>query len=92
MNTEQEIKAIKEQMTKLGTELGTLSGAFYKNNFTSTQIFNKDAVFSTSLRVPVYASAPTVAEIGQLFASSAGVLYVCTDNSPVTWTIVGTQV
>lgn len=81
-------------LTKLQSQVDTLSGAFYKNNFTSSQQFNKDCVFSSRLRVPVFDSAPTVAEVGDVMAIS-GVLYICTTASAsgagAVWTVVGTQ-
>ncbi len=90
MNTEKEIQALKDEIKGLRSELSQLTGAFYKNNFGSTQTFNKDAIFSSRLRVPVYSGAPTVAEVGDLIAVS-GTLYICTDDNPVTFTVVGTQ-
>lgn len=90
MNTEKQIIAIEEQLASLQRQLGELFSQVYKNNFSSTQTFSKDAIFSSRLRVPVYSAAPTVAEEGDL-AYIAGKLYVCTDASPVTFTVVGTQ-
>lgn len=81
---------LQDQITKLQSRLAELEGNFYKNNFTSSQIFNKDVVFNSRLRVPVFDAAPTVAEIGDLICVAAE-LYICTDNSPVTFTVVGTQ-
>ena len=89
-----EVKELKEIVTKLGSELATLKGAFYKNNFSSSQQFNKDVSFNSRLRVPVFSSAPTIAEIGDLVAIS-GVLYICTTASVsgagAVFTAVGTQ-
>lgn len=90
-NAEQELR---EQIQKLQSQLETLSGAFYKNNFTSSQTFNKDCVFSSRLRVPVFSSAPTTAEIGDLIAVS-GELFICTTastgGSGAVFTLVGSQ-
>ena len=85
-----QIQELQDQITKLQSRLGDLEGNFYKNNFTSSQHFNKDVVFNSRLRVPVYSSAPSVAEVGDLIAV-AGELFICTDNSPVTFTLVGSQ-
>lgn len=84
-----EITALKEQMTKLQNQLNDLSGAYYRNNFTSSQSFNKDVVFNSRLRVPVFTSAPTVSEIGDLIAVG-GKLYICTVANS-TFELVGTQ-
>ena len=90
----QEITELKGLVQKLRSDLDTLSGAFYKNNFTSSQQFNKDVSFNSRLRVPVFSSAPTVAEIGDLIAV-AGVLYICTTASTsgagAVFTLVGSQ-
>jgi len=90
MNPLQEIKDLQEQMTKLQAQVNDLAGNFYKNNFTSSQVFNKDSVFNSRLRVPVYTVAPTVAEVGDLIAV-AGELYICSSISPVVFSLVGTQ-
>lgn len=88
---DKQIKDLQDQMTKFTTDLGNLQAVVYKNNFGSTQTFNKDVVFSSNIRVPVYSIAPTVAEVGCLM-SIGGTLYICTNGTvPVTWTIVGTQ-
>ena len=90
MDTQKTLIALQESFAKLQADFSQLSAQVYKNNFSSTQTFNKDSVFSAGLRVPVYDSAPTVAEEGYI-AYIGGKLYVCTSTSPVTWTIVGTQ-
>lgn len=93
MNPNQ-IKELQETVQKLRNDLDALSGSFYKNNFTSTQTFNKDCVFTSRLRVPVYDSAPTVAEVGDLIAV-AGELFICTTastgGSGAVFTLVGSQ-
>ncbi len=84
-----QLEDLKAQVTKLQSELNDLSGAFYRNNFTSSQSFNKDVVFNSRLRVPVFSSAPTVSEIGDLIAVG-GKLYICTVPN-LTFELVGTQ-
>lgn len=83
-----------EEFAKFRKDLDSLSQSFYKNNFSSSQTFNKDSVFTTRLRVPVYTSAPSVAEIGDLIAVG-GKLYICTTAgnvaSPATFTLCGSQ-
>ncbi len=85
----QQIADLQAQISKLQSDVDNLSGSFYKNNFSSSQVFNKDCVFQTRLRVPVYSSAPAVAEVGDLI-SIAGVLYICTVAN-TTFTVCGTQ-
>lgn len=90
----EEVALMKEQMARLTSEVENLKGAFYKNNFSSSQVFNKDVSFSTRLRVPVYSSAPDIGEIGDII-SVAGVLYICTTassgGSGAVFTKVGAQ-
>lgn len=75
---------------ELKRKLESLEAAFYNGNFTAVQDFNKYSKFNSRLRVPIYASAPTTAEIGELYANSTnGKLYVCTSAN--TWTLVGSQ-
>lgn len=89
-----EIAELKEIIQKLQSQVDTLSGAFYKNNFTSSQTFNKDCTFSSRLRVPVFSSAPSTAEVGDIICI-AGELFICTTpstgGSGAVWTLVGSQ-
>lgn len=82
-------------MVALQKQVSDLSASFYKNNFTSTQTFNKASVFIDRLKIPVFASAPTVAEIGDIFSSTTGKFYICTTasvgGSGAVWTVAGTQ-
>lgn len=84
-----EILELQNQLKKLQNDFDSLSSAFYKNNFTSSQTFNKDVVFQSRLRVPVYSTPPAICEVGDLISIS-GVLYICTVAN-TTFTVVGTQ-
>ena len=78
-------------INELKKRIDALEAEYYKNNFTGVQDFNKHSRFNTRLRVPIFASAPTTAEIGELYANSTnGKLYVCTSAN--TWALVGSQV
>lgn len=93
-NLQQKVKGLEETIVKLQAQVNDLSGAFYKNNFISSQTFNKDCVFNSRLRVPVYSSAPTSAGVGDLIAV-AGDLFICTTASTggagAVFTLVGSQ-
>ncbi len=86
---QRDVKELEARVTKLQSDFNNLSQAFYKNNFSSSQVFNKDCVFSTRLQVPVYSSAPSISEVGDLIAV-AGQLYICTVAN-TTFELVGTQ-
>ena len=81
---------LQQQVNQLSARLEALTGEVYTNNFTSSQDFNKFTRFNTRLKVPIFAVAPTVAEIGELYANSTnGKLYVCTAAN--VFSLVGTQ-
>ena len=84
-----QIQDLQTQITKLKSDLDSLSQSFYKNNFSSSQTFTKDVSFQTRLKVPHYTSAPAICEVGDLI-EIGGVLYICTVAN-TTFTVVGTQ-
>lgn len=93
-NQNTQLADLQAQVTKLQSSLNDLTTQFYKNNFTSSQTFNKDIVCNTRFRVPVYSSAPSAGDIGDLISVS-GQLYICTTSgnsgSPAVFTLVGSQ-
>jgi len=84
------IEQFRAEVQSLRSQVAELSAAVNKNNFSTTQVFNKSCVFNDRLKVPSFNSAPTVAEVNDIMAI-AGELYICTSSSPVTWTLVGSQ-
>lgn len=84
-----QVKDLQDQIDKLQAKLSDLEGSFFKNNFGSTQTFNKDCVFSSRLKIPHYDSAPTVSEVGDLI-EVGGVAYICTIAGG-TFTKIGSQ-
>lgn len=81
---------LQSQIQELRAQLESFHQEFYRGNFSASQDHSKYARFNSRLRVPIYASAPSVCEIGELYANSAnGKLYVCTAAN--TWTLVGSQ-
>ena len=89
MNQEQRINGLEEKILRLEGLVNDLSGAYYKNNFISSQTFNKDCVFNSRLKVPHYSSAPAISEVGDII-EIAGVLYICTVAN-TTFTKVASQ-
>lgn len=80
-----------EKINRLEAQLNSLSAAFYKNNFSSSQDFNKACNFNYKVKLPIYTTLPS-AEVGELCIYSTGGTYklmVCTATD--TWTIAGTQ-
>lgn len=83
-------KQQNNELALVQAEVKALKGAFYKNNFISSQDFPKYTRFLTRTKLPTLATAPTTCEIGEVYVNSGtGKLYVC--SSANTWTIVGTQ-
>jgi len=76
------------EIAKLKQDIQDLTEEVYKNNFSASQDFTKKSRFINRIRVPVYSSDPTVAEVGELICVG-GILKVC--SSANTFTIVGTQ-
>ena len=88
------LQELTDTVSKLRADLDSLTSNFYKNNFSSSQSFNKDVAFNGRLKVPSQTSAPDVGEVGDLM-QIGGTLYICTTagtvSSPASFTVVGTQ-
>lgn len=83
--TEQDLQ---EQIDRLRAQIEDLTKAYYQNNFSSHQDFNKASSFNYRLKVPHYTAVPTVTDVGEIIEVD-GVLYISTAVD--TWTVVGTQ-
>jgi hypothetical protein len=79
---------LQKRIEQLEKDLKALNEEFYLNNFSNYQTFNKYSNFTSRLKVPYYASAPSTCEVGEIIEVS-GKLRIC--SSANTWTIVGTQ-
>ena len=81
------------RVAKLERDLFDLNQEVYQNNFNGSQDFNKYSRFNSRLKVPSYASNPTIGEVGEII-EVGGKLKICTVASLTapTWTTVGTQV
>lgn len=84
----QDTTALAAQVTALEATVKSLSDAFYHNNFVSTQDFQKDSSFNTTLKIPHYNSIPSTCNVGQIIESS-GKLYIC--SAVNTFTLAGSQ-
>ncbi len=73
----------QNRINELEKKVQALNDEFYRNNFTSTQDFNKTSRFNSRLRVPVVTALPATCEIGELCSYSAK-LYHC--SAANTWT------
>lgn len=78
-------KSLEEQIAILRADLNALTQEVYRNNFSSSQDFNKFIRFNTRLKVPHYDSIPPVGEVGELI-EAGGALFIC--SSPNTFTLV----
>lgn len=86
MNPNQQLQ---DQIDLLRRDLDSLSKTYYLNNFGSHQDFNKSSSFNYRLKVPHYATAPSVNDVGEII-EVGGKLYISTAVD--TWTLVGSQV
>lgn len=90
----QQFADLQSQVDKMKNDFNDLSSSFYKNNFNSSQTFNKDCVFTTRLQIPHYASAPAVGVVGDII-EVGGKAYICTTAgniaSPAVFTLIGSQ-
>lgn len=82
----------QEEFDKLKRDFAALSEEFYRNNFSARQDFPKYSNFLTRIKMPHYASTPTVGDVGELVEVGTK-LYICTVASATapTWVVVGTQ-
>jgi len=78
-------KSLQEQIDLLRADLNALTQEVYRNNFSSSQDFNKFIRFNTRLKIPHYDSIPPIGEVGELI-EAGGALFIC--SSPNTFTLV----
>lgn len=83
-----DLKQLQDDVAKLQRDIEGLTQAYYSNNFSSHQDFNKSSAFNYRLRIPAGSSLPSTNNVGEIFALS-GVLYISTGVD--TWTKVGAQ-
>lgn len=83
----------EKRIAQLEKNLQDLTDEVYRNNFTSSQDFNKYSRFNSRMKVPRYASDPSIGAVGDII-EVGGKLKICTVASQTapTFTIVGTQV
>lgn len=75
----------KKAFDKAIEELRDLRADYYRNNFQSSQDFQKYSRFNTRLKIPAVASLPTTCEQSEVCVlTSNGKLYVCSTTD--TWT------
>jgi len=77
------------QLQMLRQEVESLKAELYRGNFTGSQDFTKKVRMNTAFRLPVYASAPSKCELGEVYVNTNGKLYVC--SAANTWSLAGTQ-
>lgn len=78
-------KTLEEQILILRQELTALQSEVYRNNFSSSQDFNKFIRCNTRLKIPHYDSVPPVGEVGELIEVN-GTLLIC--SSANTFSVV----
>lgn len=78
-------KTVEEQLQILRNDFNALQQEVYRNNFSSSQDFNKFVRFNTRMKVPHYDSVPPIGEVGELI-EVGGTLLIC--SSPNNFSIV----
>lgn len=78
-------KTVEEQIQILRNDLTALQNEVYRNNFSSSQDFNKFIRCNTRLKIPHYDSVPPIGEVGELI-EVGGTLLIC--SSANTFSIV----
>ena len=75
----------QKKFNELEKAFNSLKDEFYRNNFSSSQDFQKYSRFNTRLKVPTLAASPSTCEVGELHVlTTNGKLYVC--SAANTWT------
>jgi len=69
-------KTPEEQIKLLQQDLEALKGEVYRNNFSSSQDFNKFIRFNARMKIPHYDAVPIVGEVGELI-EVGGILLIC---------------
>lgn len=87
-DVQQQVDDHEDALTKLQEAVAALSADYYKNNFESSQDFQKYSRFNTRLKIPHYDVLPVTCHVGEL-AESGGKLNVC--SAVNTWSVAGTQ-
>ncbi len=78
---------LEERINKLQAQIDELSSAYYKNNFSSYQTFNKASVFPTKIQIPVFTVLPSC-EVGEICVFGGKLMVASATN---VWTVCGTQ-
>ncbi len=78
----------QKQFNQLKKDFEALKAEYYRNNFSSSQDFQKYCRFNGRFKITHYDSLPATCEIGEL-AETGGELNIC--SAVDTWTVVGTQ-
>lgn len=74
------------QIDMLKQQLESLSAEVHLNNFVGGQDVNKYTRYNDRIRTPIYASAPSTCEVGELYTNTTdGKLYHC--SAADTWTV-----
>lgn len=78
------------QLQMLKQQVESLQAELYRGNFSGSQDFNKKVRFNSTMRVPVFTTAPSKCEQGDFYVNSGtGKAYIC--SAANTWSLIGTQ-
>lgn len=87
IQTLEKFDKLQEKIDKLEKDISDLTEEYYRNNYSTYQLFTKFSNFSTGLKIPNKDRLPAKSENGELIECK-GALYIGYNNS---WQMVGTQ-
>jgi len=74
-----------EDLASLKAQVTELRDAYYRNNFSQQQIFNKYSDFTSRIKLPVVSALSSTCEVGEACVYSGGLYVAFSVNN---WTLI----
>jgi len=81
-----QVQEMQDKIASLEFQISELRDAFYRNNFSQSQVFNKYSDFTFRLKIPVVSALSSTCEAGELCSYSGGLYLAIAVN---TWAQLG---
>ena len=81
-----QVQEMQDKIASLEYQISELRDAFYRNNFSQSQVFNKYSDFTFRLKIPVVSALSTTCELGELCVYNGGLYLAYQVN---TWAQLG---